>query len=47
MKLLSHVSPMEIVAHRILWALPFALLVLAKAGLLRDVGRLFTPRILG
>ncbi|WP_062115979.1 EamA family transporter RarD [Aureimonas sp. AU40] len=47
MKALSHVSPVEIVAHRILWALPFAVLILAKGGQLRTVGQLVTPRILG
>ncbi|ALN73687.1 EamA family transporter RarD [Aureimonas sp. AU20] len=47
MKALSHVSPVEIVAHRILWALPFAVLILAKGGQLRTIGQLVTPRILG
>ncbi len=47
MKALSHVPPLEIVAHRILWAMPFALLVLAQSGQLRGIGRILTPRILG
>ncbi len=47
MKLLSHVSPLEIVGHRILWALPFAVLVLVKGGQWAGIGRLLTPRILG
>ncbi len=47
MKTLSHVPPLEIVAHRILWAMPFALLVLAQGGQLKGIGRVLTPRILG
>lgn len=47
MKLLSHVSPLEIVAHRIVWALPLAVGVLAVAGSLRGIGQYLTPRILG
>ena len=47
MKLLEHVSPFEIVAYRILWAIPFALLVLWWQGLLRGVWRHFSnPRTL-
>src|SRR5690606_37603856 len=29
MKALDHVSPVEVVAHRVIWALPVALLILA------------------
>jgi chloramphenicol-sensitive protein RarD len=42
MKLLSHVSPLEIVAHRVIWAIPFAVLVLWWQGLLGGVWRHFT-----
>ncbi|MER0237955.1 EamA family transporter RarD [Fulvimarina sp. MAC8] len=35
MKTLNHVSPFEIVAHRILWAVPFAALLLVYQGRLK------------
>lgn len=35
MKLLAHVSPVEVVAHRVIWALPFAILILAWQGAFR------------
>ncbi|MEF2546187.1 EamA family transporter RarD [Aurantimonas sp. E1-2-R+4] len=41
MKLLDHVSPFEIVAHRILWAIPVALLILWWQGVLGTVWRHF------
>ncbi|MEX6505478.1 EamA family transporter RarD [Jiella sp. M17.18] len=47
MKLLDHLSPFEIVAHRIIWAIPFAALILSRQHLLRDVGCHFrNPRTL-
>lgn len=42
MKLLDHVSPFEIVAHRILWAIPVAVLILWWQGILGVVWRHFT-----
>lgn len=45
MKQLSHVPPLEIVAHRIVWALPFTLLIIWWRGLFGAVARVFrTPR---
>ncbi|MDF3415363.1 EamA family transporter RarD [Sulfitobacter sp. M57] len=47
MKLLSHVSPAEVVVHRILWSLPVAagvLIVLRRTDALREALR--TPRML-
>ena len=44
MKLLAPVSPFEIVAHRIVWALPFCLLVLAHQGALGSFSRQIRPR---
>ncbi|MEN3791443.1 EamA family transporter RarD [Fulvimarina sp. MAC3] len=35
MKTLSHVSPFEIVAHRVIWAIPFAVLLLMYQGRLK------------
>lgn len=47
MKALSAVSPVEVVAHRIVWALPVALLVLVWLGRTGDLKRaLKTPRML-
>ena len=42
MKLLENVSPLEIVGHRVLWAIPFAMLILWWQGLLGGVWRHFT-----
>ncbi|UIJ73087.1 EamA family transporter RarD [Aurantimonas sp. HBX-1] len=42
MKLLADVSPLEIVGHRIIWAIPFAMLILWWQGLLGGVWRHFT-----
>ncbi|MBB3998909.1 EamA family transporter RarD [Aureimonas pseudogalii] len=47
MKLLSNVPPLEIVAHRIVWALPLAVAILAASGTLSGIGQYLTPRILG
>ncbi|MBP0617055.1 EamA family transporter RarD [Jiella mangrovi] len=48
MKLLAHVSPIEVVAHRIIWALPFAIAILLWQGTLRHALAHFRePRTLG
>ncbi|WAJ30436.1 EamA family transporter RarD [Antarcticirhabdus aurantiaca] len=48
LKMLGHVSPLEVVAHRILWSIPFAVALLWHQGLLRRaVGLLADPRTLG
>jgi chloramphenicol-sensitive protein RarD len=45
MKQLAHVPPLEIVAQRIVWALPFTLFVIWWRGLFGAVGRIFrSPR---
>jgi chloramphenicol-sensitive protein RarD len=41
MKLLADVSPLEIVGHRVIWAIPFAMLILWWQGLLGGVWRHF------
>jgi chloramphenicol-sensitive protein RarD len=41
MKLLENVSPLEIVGHRVVWAIPFAMLILWWQGLLGSVWRHF------
>lgn len=47
LKLLSHIGPVEVVAHRILWSIPIAVAVLAVAGRTADiVTALRTPRML-
>ena len=48
MKALSHVSPLEVLAHRILWSLPVAGLLLVLLGRTQDLKRaLQTPRMVG
>lgn len=48
MKLLSHLSPAEVIAHRILWSVPAALLVLLVTRRTADLRiALRTPRMLG
>lgn len=47
LKALSHVGPMEVVAHRIVWSLPFALLILAFGAGLKAVRAYLTWRNLG
>lgn len=45
MKELSHVSPMEVVAHRVLWSVPVALVILYFLGSLNTVKKaLLSPR---
>ena len=47
MKALAHVPPSEVIAHRILWSLPIALLVLWVRGRTKDLKTaLRTPRML-
>lgn len=48
MKALAHVPAVEVVAHRVIWSLPLALLVLVLLGRTADLRRaLMTPRMLG
>jgi chloramphenicol-sensitive protein RarD len=45
---IAHVSPSEIIAHRILWSIPVAAAVLIATGRTADLARaLRTPRMLG
>lgn len=47
-KLLSHISPIEILAHRVIWSVPIALAVLMILRRTKDVGAAFrNPRMLG
>lgn len=39
MKAVAHISPVEVIAHRVLWSLPIALAVLALRGELGGLGR--------
>ncbi|SEB83686.1 EamA family transporter RarD [Rhodobacter sp. 24-YEA-8] len=48
MKALDHVSPIEVVAHRVIWALPVALLILALTRRTADLkAALRNPAMLG
>ncbi len=48
MKQLAHLSPAEVVAHRVIWSVPLAALVLGVTGQLRDLGAVLrSPRKLG
>ena len=48
MKALAHLSPVEVIAHRVLWSLPIAFGVLIWLGRTADLKRaLVTPRMLG
>ena len=38
MKQLAHISPIEVIAHRVIWSVPIALLVLALTGQLAGLG---------
>ncbi|WP_062017311.1 EamA family transporter RarD [Aureimonas sp. AU4] len=46
LKGLAHVSPLEVLAHRVLWSIPLAVAILAVAGTLRSFPRLLRPRII-
>jgi len=48
MKALAHVPPAEVVAHRILWSVPVALMILAAIGRTADLrAAIGNPRMLG
>ncbi|MFA3917441.1 EamA family transporter RarD [Ruegeria hyattellae] len=48
MKLMAHIPPVEIVAHRIIWSVPVAGLLLVALGRTRDLkAALGNPRMLG
>ncbi|MCV2887607.1 EamA family transporter RarD [Ruegeria aquimaris] len=48
MKALSHISPVEVVAHRIVWSVPVAGILLIALGRTRDLrAALRNPRMLG
>jgi chloramphenicol-sensitive protein RarD len=48
LKMVSHIPALEVVAHRILWSLPIAALVLMVRGRLRDIwSSLRSPRLVG
>jgi chloramphenicol-sensitive protein RarD len=47
MKAVAHISPAEVIAHRIIWSLPLAGIVLLVLGRTRDIGAaLRSPRML-
>ena len=47
MKAMKHVSPVEIVAHRVVWSVPFAFILLVAAGQVQSVvGAFRQPRLL-
>lgn len=47
MKALAHISPVEVIAHRVLWSVPVAGAILIATGRTRDLARaLVTPRML-
>ena len=47
MKMLAHISPVEVIAHRVLWSLPVALSVIVWLGRTQDLREAFrTPRTL-
>jgi chloramphenicol-sensitive protein RarD len=48
MKALAHVPPVEVIAHRVIWSLPIALIVLVWLGRTADLrAALGNPRMLG
>lgn len=48
MKALAHIPPVEVIAHRVLWSVPIALLVLVWLGRTGDLkAALRSPRMLG
>ena len=48
MKQLAHIPPMEVVAHRVVWSVPIAAVVLWLTGQLGDLRGVFrSPRMLG
>lgn len=48
MKLVAHISPIEVIAHRVIWSVPVALAVLVWLGRTADLRTAIrTPRMLG
>ncbi|MCX7287534.1 MAG: EamA family transporter RarD [Rhodobacterales bacterium] len=48
MKALSHIPPVEVIAHRVVWSVPLALMVLVVLGRTADLKAAFrSPRMLG
>ncbi|MBC7739018.1 MAG: EamA family transporter RarD [Candidatus Saccharibacteria bacterium] len=48
MKQLAHISPIEVIAHRVIWSVPIALIVLALTGQLAGFWQIWrNPRMLG
>jgi chloramphenicol-sensitive protein RarD len=48
LKALSHVPPVEVIAHRVIWSVPIAMLVLILLGRTQDLkAAIRTPRMLG
>lgn len=48
MKQMSHIATMEVIAHRVIWSVPIALLILAALGRTGDLrAALANPRMLG
>lgn len=48
MKALAHIPPVEVIAHRVIWSVPVALIVLVWLGRTADLrAALVTPRMLG
>jgi chloramphenicol-sensitive protein RarD len=48
LKLVAHIPPLEVVAHRVLWSLPIAAVVLLLRGRMGDVGELLRqPKKIG
>jgi chloramphenicol-sensitive protein RarD len=48
MKQLAHIPPMEVVAHRVVWSVPIAAVVLWMTGQLGDLRAVFrSPRMMG
>lgn len=44
MKMLAHISPVEVIAHRVLWSLPVALSVIVWLGRTQDLREAFRTR---
>lgn len=47
MKAMAHIGPAEVIAHRVIWSIPIAGIVLVALGRMADIGRaLRSPRML-
>ena len=44
MKQLAHISPIEVIAHRVIWSVPIAMAVLALTGQLAGFGKVWRDR---